>query len=238
MLRRLLLKDLGGLPTTDGRRVRRGLAYRSSAFNPLVDEDRRRLHALGLRHVVDLRDPGSVRRYPDLFQAPVTTRLPIRTGSPGPLTWTDIVRRRIPWTRVTGDRLHVQILEDNLEQLRHFLQLFAEHSTPLVVHCAAGKDRTGVFVAMLHLALGVSREDARREYLAVREHVDAHFPPMLRRGLSALGAPPRVWTVLPESIDSVLDYVEQQGGVGAVLDRAGFTALAALRDHLLDDGSR
>jgi len=80
---------------------------------------------------------------------------------------------------------------------------------PIYFHCTWGRDRTGVVAALLLLSLGASREDVMQEYLLSKSSVGAY----------------------PDSLNTVLDEIEQRGGAEAVLSEIGIDgdALEALR---------
>ena len=170
MLNRLYLCDIGGVFTGDGRRVRTNLLYRSSGFNPLHKSDRARLASLGLRHIVDLREDKAIQRQPDLFSTDTMTHLPVQLGAFESIKYRDVLMRRVDWETLAHIRLYADMLENNGDQIFRFLNLLLDDHAPVLVHCAVGKDRTGVFISVLYLALGVSRDDVVKSYMAIKPH--------------------------------------------------------------------
>ena len=152
------LRDLGGYPTTDGRHVKWGMVYRSGALDNLTTMDYRYFHALGLRTICDLRDRLEVTQAPDnlpddcLFNY---MHIPLRTDDKR-LTRMRMVlfnRRRLPMLRTA---IYAEMVDNNPQRFGNVLRQLADaDNLPALIHCTAGKDRTGIGAALLLLALGV-----------------------------------------------------------------------------------
>ncbi len=234
MLNRLYLCDVGGTFNRDGRRVRTNLLYRSSGLNPLRKSDRVRLASLGLRHIVDLREHKAVQRQPDLFLAETMTHLPVKLGAFETIKYRDVLMRRLDWETLAHIRLYADMLENNGDQICQFLSLLLDDPAPVLLHCAVGKDRTGVFISVLYLALGMSRDEVVRSYMAIKPHLDRHFPRSIRWLLKKTQVPELAYTVLPEYIEGMLDHVEEKYGDAENYLRAiGFRRVEELREKFL-----
>lgn len=166
------LRDLGGWPTADGRRVRTGLVFRAPALARLPSEDLATLAGLGLRSVCDFRGVRERAALPVEIAGAETLSLPIEPSVGANLR--DILRTG----EMTGHVTPAEMLDLLAEAYRAYaLQSFAQYramfarllqpgGTPLLMHCSAGKDRTGFGVALLLRALGVAWEDVVADYLA------------------------------------------------------------------------
>lgn len=149
------LRELGGYPTIDGGRVRAGQLFRADGLNRLSDADARVVGALGIRTVVDLRTLGERDQWGaapvHLFDA-TAMHLPLISELWPTFEETD---EHDPVAYLI-ERYH-EMTVDGAESLATLLQMLAHEpeSSPLVFHCSAGKDRTGVTAALLLGLLGV-----------------------------------------------------------------------------------
>ena len=163
------LRDLGGWPTRDGGRVRRGQVFRSAALHGLTPADIVALRGLGVRHVVDFRGEGERARWPTRLTEGVTihalTIQPTIGASLRDLvadpnsTSADVVQvMRAAYGAYVTDWHH--------RYRAMFDLLLHEEPAPLLFHCTAGKDRTGVAAMLLLAALGVDDDVIHDDYLA------------------------------------------------------------------------
>lgn len=235
MLKRLYLRDVGGEVTRDGRRVRTGLLYRSSAIHKLRADEQAELLGLGIRHIIDLREPSVVARRPDAIVAEAVTHLPVGMGILETVKPGDVLRRRVDVWQLAHCHLYADVLEANAERVCRFLDSLLDCPTPALVHCNAGKDRTGMLVSVLYLALGVPRERIVQSYMAIMPHLEKHFPATLRWLVRVFGGPPLAYSVIPEYVERMLDRIEQNyGGAGQYLNAIGFARLDSLRALFLE----
>jgi hypothetical protein len=152
------VRDLGGLPTLEGRRTRRGRLFRGELIPALVDADVEILVAkVGLRCVVDLRTRGEVRHNPGtwLEHDVAWIHCPFRLSGFGPVPGpgADYVAAYLGF--LAADPRPVVLAAGTLMN---------PDSYPALFHCAAGKDRTGALSALLLDVLGVSRPAIAEDY--------------------------------------------------------------------------
>jgi protein-tyrosine phosphatase len=164
-------RDIGGYSTVDGRTVRWGQVYRTGVLSYFSDEDHPSLVSLGVRAICDLRRDEERNREP--------TRWP--DNAVRALSWPDGLN--IPTIRgfaATRTRDAAGMHDSMVElyralpewmgpRLRGMFECIASGLTPVVIHCAAGKDRTGVAIAVLLGSLGVSRETIIEDYLLTND---------------------------------------------------------------------
>lgn len=160
-------RDLGGYSTRDGRVVARGLVFRSGTMAELSDQDHAILDALGLKVVCDFRSSSERGRRPSRFPASAQFEIWSRDHdmSVGDIT----VALRSPGATAETARQHIMEAYRDLayEQAPSYRELFhriASGPLPLVFHCAAGKDRTGIAAALLLDLLGVERDIIAQDY--------------------------------------------------------------------------
>lgn len=154
-------RDLGGYETLDGRHVRWGAIYRSGELSELTAADYRRLSALHIRTVYDLRDAGERARQPTVWAAGSVSRF----DSPKPTTQTVANIPSDPQAARAQMQAFYAKAPDRyaVEYGVIFRELLAAHQ-PLLLHCTGGKDRTGVASALILTALGVPRADVTADY--------------------------------------------------------------------------
>jgi protein-tyrosine phosphatase len=163
-------RDFGGYRTADGRQVKWGYLYRSGQLSGLTDQDLALLASLELDLICDFRredeQQASPSRLPDTG-APHVVSLPITPGSnqaalaPGALD--------LGGSQAMFDFM-VDINRDFVESqtdtyARMFREILAKPDARFLVHCAAGKDRTGFAAALMLLVLGVPVEQVMQDYM-------------------------------------------------------------------------
>ena len=173
------LRDLGGVPTAGGLVVAPGRVWRAEALvapgaTPLCaawePADTEAYRGLGVRTVLDLRSRGEAERIPTAWPAATgagCVALPIEEGGEGDTDFVREIRAGVR-TRFTAADLggyYALTLRRRAAEFGAGLRILADPDRlPVLVHCAAGKDRTGLLVALLLEALGVAREVVVAEY--------------------------------------------------------------------------
>ena len=171
-------RDLGGLRTADGKRVRTGMLIRSGELSRLTDADVRQLANFGLRTVVDFRTEYEKSEKPDAVVPGVRyVACPILEQMTGitreqsgneipPFFRAAIMAGKSAEDRMCGLYLPLVEGEYSTSHYREFLQIILHHDEgALLYHCTAGKDRVGVATMLILSALGVSRETILEDYL-------------------------------------------------------------------------
>ena len=168
-------RDFGGYSTTLGRQVKWGYLFRSGQLSALTEQDIALLASLELDLICDFRREEEQLGDPSLLpaqRAPKVLSLPITPGSN--TTFFDRAEAESADSLVGGRQgmfdFMVEINRDfALAQTDTYSRMFREilefEDARFLVHCAAGKDRTGFAAAIVLLALGVAREDVLRDYL-------------------------------------------------------------------------
>jgi protein tyrosine/serine phosphatase len=247
-------RDLGGLPTTDGGSTLRGRILRSDNLQTLSGADVRRLvHEVGLRQVIDLRTTaeillegrGPLRALPEVEHRHFTL-LPERGHHTDvfavedddplhdlPRDWAESL---LPAQEAEHDAAEPPAVRAYLGYLQHrggavvaaLRALARAGQGTSVVHCAAGKDRTGVVVALALAVAGVPHEEIVADYALTAEVIDAlvaklavsptYAEDMARRDVAS-------HTPRAETMQRVLEVVDERyGGPTAWLEEHGFRA--------------
>jgi len=175
-------RDVGGSPTRDGRRVRTGRLFRSGHLGGASDEDLARLAGFGIRTVIDFRgaqdeDADGPGRLP-----PGARRVNIPMSDPASASdIRDLLYRSdaAGLERILGgggaERLMCQaaagLVTERCAEFGALLRgLAALHPLPALMHCSAGKDRTGWAASLVLLVLGVDEDDVIEHYLLSNVH--------------------------------------------------------------------
>jgi protein-tyrosine phosphatase len=168
-------RDLGGVHTADGGVVRSGVVFRSGVLDQLDDDDVAVLRELGIHTILDVRSDDEVAARPNRLPAGVdVVHLPITDVSAAPMAILEQLERGD--TEGLGAEM---LLQGNDAFVRRFADRFAAvvgvladpERWPIVVHCTAGKDRTGFAVASLLWAAGADDEAVLTDYLRTNEHL-------------------------------------------------------------------
>jgi len=163
-------RDYGGWQAADGSRVRTGLLFRSGQHVDATDADLEAIAELDIRTVIDLRGTSERDRHPCrrvqgwngevLFYEGETTSTPPHMDVEPGTTASDFARQRMiaVYTRMPHNPAMI-------DMFGRYLNVLAERDGASLVHCFAGKDRTGIAATMLLHILGVAEEDQREEFL-------------------------------------------------------------------------
>lgn len=164
-------RDLGGYETTDRRRVRWGVVYRSGSLHRLTIVDLESANQLGLRTVIDLRSSAELERSGRFSGIAVAFHhTPLFEEDSLPFKWAEPDDPEPP----PGED-YLAIAENGASTLAVAFDIIAECEYPVVFHCAAGKDRTGILAGLLLSALGVSDETIVRDYELTNRSLAAHL---------------------------------------------------------------
>jgi protein-tyrosine phosphatase len=160
-------RDIGGYRTIDGRMTAWGLVYRSGTMASLDASDHAVLDKLGLRTVCDFRTTAERIKRPSLFAPDAGFEIWARDHD---MSGADLVTA-FSHAEANRDRsrermieLYHEIADEQAPTYRELFRRLADGALPLVFHCSAGKDRTGVAAALLLDLLGVPRATVIEDY--------------------------------------------------------------------------
>lgn len=167
-------RDYGGYTALDGAKVRRGLLFRSGQHVEATDEDLAAIDALDIRTVIDLRGLSERSRHPCrrvegfsgevVFYEGETSSSPPHMDVDPDTTTVEFARQRMlsVYTRMPSNPAMV-------EMFSRYFKVLDERKGASLVHCFAGKDRTGVAATLMLHVLGVSRDDQMHEFLLTNQ---------------------------------------------------------------------
>jgi protein-tyrosine phosphatase len=218
-------RDVGGCATIDGRTVATARLYRSDMLIKLTADEMPRFEQLGIRTVIDLRRPHEVAalgRIPDAASRRYVNISPEHT------LWPDLdADETVGAERYLADR-YLELADTGRDGIGQVLAMIADDAgAPTVVHCFAGKDRTGVVVALTLALLGVGDGAIGDDYARSDHWVRNAAPSDI----------PHHWTLAPRAaiIRFLASLRAEYGSFEAYASLAGVgpAEIRALRRHLL-----
>ncbi|MER6352714.1 tyrosine-protein phosphatase [Streptomyces sp. NPDC001634] len=241
-------RDVGGLPTVDGRRVRHGVLFRSGHLAHATEQDAAFLTGLGLHTIFDFRNAADKKlEGPDVDLPGVrNVNLPLTDPADGAEFWKMVRDGDLEQLRVlladgkAANRMitsYRTIIRERTAEHSHVLHALVKDSVPALMHCAAGKDRAGLSIAVTLLAVGVERDAIVADYLesnAKHRRYKVH-----RNGSSADAYSPEVMELLSPLFDARAEYLaaaietveDTWGGVDAYLEK-GLRVTPEMRERL------
>lgn len=226
-------RSTGEWPCTDGR-IRAGVLFRADSPDALDADGAAVLRAHGISLTIDLRSTAEVADRGYALDGIDRVGHPIALLAPG----------EVHDTSITLASLYARLLAEHGPTLAAAVRSIAHHDGGALVHCTAGKDRTGVVIALTLLALGVDRRTVVADYAATHANlVGAWTEAYLARIPGRPALPAHLIEILngsPASVlDELLDTLEREhGGARQYLLANGLTAsdLDALRTRLVIPG--
>jgi protein tyrosine/serine phosphatase len=229
-----------------GRRLARGRLFRSAHQARVSDADLERLSGLGIGTIVDLRRPGERRDQPS--KRPVGWAGQVLESDLGPdgeaphITFLKTADLTVDAGRrfMTGVYRDLPFEPAHLDLFARYFRALGDGEGAVLIHCAAGKDRTGTLAALTHHLLGVHRDDLIADYLLTNTAVDLdRLAPKVARQLEAMtgraashDAVVAFLGVEPVYLETAFDSItERHGSIDGYLEQA-LGVDAALRDRI------
>ncbi len=254
------MRDVGGLPTSQGRVTKPGRLLRSDNLQTLTARDVERLTGeLGVTDIVDLRTdielhlegPGPLMRATALTHHHHSLFADERADGAERVRETTRRALALPWTRERPARAadedrdfwarhYLGYLTGRPDSVSAALRAVASSQGAVVVHCAAGKDRTGTVVGLALAVAGVPREEIVADYVATSERLEAVLGHLSQRPAYAdhlRGQPIEEQLPRAESMEQLLGALDAEfGGTAGWLRAQGWSddEVARLRAKLLD----
>lgn len=205
-------RDLGGFRTRDGRHVKWGKIFRSDDMHNLTPSDLEYLSSIPIVSVVDFRSDTEIKAAPDKLADSVKWHY-LYSITPGDLQEIATAGTLPAEEQMLQAMENVNILlvtnKDAIEQYRKFFSLLQdEEKLPLLFHCTAGKDRTGMGAALFLASLGVDEPTIMEDYLSSNEYLGDKYGSLI---LAHPELEP-LMTVRKEYLQAGLDRIKQDHG--------------------------
>lgn len=204
-------RDLGGIMNTEGKYVKWGRVLRSDDLHNLTDADLKYLSSIPLISIVDFRTEDEIKTAADKDPATVVENYKLSI-SPGNL----MTAKNL--TSMSSEEIDSFMLNMNkilvtdpsvIAQYKKFFELLQNESdTPLMFHCSAGKDRTGMGAALILFSLGVDEETIMNDYLLSNVYLADKYSEYITKypHLKPL------FEVQPEYLKSGIDQIKKDHG--------------------------
>ncbi|MDP9090213.1 MAG: tyrosine-protein phosphatase [Pseudomonadota bacterium] len=166
-------RDLGGYHSRAGREIRWGRVFRTGVLSYFTPRDQQHLHRLAVRTICDLRRFEEREHEPTRWPDADTQHLSWDDGSAPPTIRRIVADQSHPYTAVGMHAAMIELYRAlpawMAPRLRGMFERIAQGGLPLIVHCAAGKDRTGIAAALLLEALDIPRATIIQDYLLTND---------------------------------------------------------------------
>jgi protein-tyrosine phosphatase len=200
------LRDLGGYPAADGRSVRWRALLRSDALHQLDGAGGAVLAGLGLRTILDLRTQAEVEGAPSAID-----------GVPAQVRHISILAGDLQGLPLELDAIYRFMIDECGGPIAAAIKALAVPGAfPALVHCSAGKDRTGIVVALILAVLGVPDEVIAADYALSASYLDSERTPAIGQLQASTGLGEQLTRPLlsspPELMLQVLARARAAGG--------------------------
>ncbi|MDY0908733.1 tyrosine-protein phosphatase [Microbacterium sp. CFBP9034] len=239
-------RDTGGTPLTGGGSTRSGVLYRSEALTALTPAGLSALASTDIGVIADFRTSAergmAADRLPDtrafrivelpLLEGALTGAAQQAAAAPDPAAASAAIAAALAQLPGLGD-LYVSMLGQGAASFAELARLVAaatdDPPTAVLVHCTAGKDRTGVAIALLLDAVGADRAAVVADYSSSAANLAGPWADRMRAMVTAMGVPltPTVDELLTgtpaEAIEQALAWTDERGGAASYLQSGGLT---------------
>lgn len=173
-------RDLGGIRNTEGKYVKWGKIFRGDELHNLTESDLQYLSSIPLISIVDFRSPSEIEAAPDKNPSSLKENYAysIEPGNLSDFAGMNFNNLRAGEMDSMMMQLNIQLVTDPryIERYREFFNLLQnENDVPLLFHCTAGKDRTGMGAALVLSSLGVDEEVIYQDYLLSNQYLEEKY---------------------------------------------------------------
>jgi protein-tyrosine phosphatase len=239
-------RDCGGYATTDGQRMRTGRLYRSGTLDDAKAADLRQLTTIGLKTIIDLRAPREKKQELPRLDGVLRIDVPIELENKTREKVQPLMTKRGAEGEVIDilKQMYRDLADEAWPQASELFKILLNPDAyPVLIHCRAGKDRTGFMCALIGHAIGLERAAIFHDYCETNNHFGLVSPRMERfMKIMSLGKLQMEnvrasLSAREEYLQAAFDQIDQcHGGMSTYLAKCGVTAgeIETLRGLLVE----
>ena len=240
------LRDFGGFMTNSGSRMKTGMLYRSGNLEKLSASNHVAISELDLQTIIDFRSMEEQEKSPGTFPGSRKVSLPCNIDRITRDRLRPLLLRRSADDEIVEaiDSVYKEMVDLMVQPIGEMIRIILGNGNcPVLIHCRAGKDRTGFAAAVIQWAMDVDHETVMREYLKSNEFMSPKISKALKRlrlftlGLFPKGNLQAAFEVKEQYLNSVYSVIETKyGGLKGYLAAGGVHRgdLEALRELLIE----
>ena len=209
----LNVRELGGYATSDGKLIRWRTLLRGDSLHKLSPESQQEMIEYGVKTIIDLRTRSEVNKEPYILS---------RSPEVDYLNLPLIEEANFPqlMAKKTLFEHNCFMLEERAQQIREILAVIATKQTAFVIHCAAGKDRTGIIIALLLAIANVPVVTIAQDYALSEKYLSPLYTTIREQAIKEGFA--HMLLSSPEAIIETFDYLDEHyGGINGYLQAIG-----------------
>ena len=240
------LRDFGGFATTNGSRMKTGVLYRSGNLEKLSASNHTAISELHLQTIIDFRSITEQEKSPGTFPGSRKVSLPCNIDQITRDRLRPLLLRRYADDEIVQaiDSVYREMVDLMVHPVGDMIRIILNPTQcPVLIHCRAGKDRTGFAAAVIQWIMGVDHDTVMREYLLSNEFISPKISKALKRlrlftlGLFPKGNLQAAFEVRAQYLNTAFSVIETKyGGLDGYLAAGGVNRddLKELRTRLLN----
>jgi len=240
------LRDFGGFVSPDGRRMKTGLLYRSGNLEKLSARNHVAIGELNLQTIIDFRSLQEQEKSPGTFPGSRKVSLPCNIDQITRDRLRPLLLRRYADNEIVEviNNVYKEMVDLMVNPIAEMIRIALNPEfCPILIHCRAGKDRTGFAAAVIQSVMGVDYSIIMREYLKSNEFISPKISKALKRlrlftlGLFPKGNLQAAFEVKEQYLNTAFSVIETKyGGLEGYLAAGGIQSdqVKMLKDLLLE----
>jgi protein-tyrosine phosphatase len=246
----LNFRDIGGVHAGNGPFLKKGMIFRSASLDNISKRDLSIIREFGINTIIDLRGPSELKNRKKKLNGIRVIDMPLDFQGKTRERLYPYFRQKNSEDKIleVSNALYLEIAEAAAPVLAGIIEIVSSpDSGAILIHCQAGKDRTGILVALIHLLAGTERKIIIEDFLRSNDELIPYFKRMfMLRKIITFGFFPYSTVIFAvavkeRNIESVIDMVmNRPEGIGGYLRSAGYntSGLDEFRDKIVDNGKR